>query len=64
MQRENSRIWEELGGLGSITIVHTARDAVQLVKEKYHRAEVLVTGSGYLSSNILYIFGSTYKDEK
>ncbi|PVH70693.1 Mur ligase [Cadophora sp. DSE1049] len=58
-QRENSRIWKELGGLEEIAIVHTTRDAVRLVKEKYKGAEVLVTGSGYLTGNILHILRST-----
>jgi hypothetical protein len=58
-QRDNSRIWKELGGSGDVTIVHTTRDAVRLVKENYKGAEVLVTGSGYLSGNILHILRST-----
>jgi len=58
-QRENSRIWQELGGSGEITIVHTTRDAVRLIKENYKGAEVLVAGSGYLSGNVLQILKSS-----
>ena len=58
-QRNNSRIWKELGGSGDIAVVHTARDAVRLVKENYEGAEILVTGSAYLSANMLRILRPT-----
>jgi hypothetical protein len=58
-QRDNSRIWKELGGAGEVAVVHTIKDAVRLVKENHKGAEVLVTGSSYLSGNILHILRST-----
>ncbi|KAF4637066.1 hypothetical protein G7Y89_g1009 [Cudoniella acicularis] len=57
-QKDNFRIWKELGGSGEIAVVHTAGDAIRLVKANYKGAEILVTGSGYLSGNILHILQS------
>ena len=57
-QRDNSRIWKELGVSGEVEIVHTTRDAVRLIKENYKGAEVLMTGSVLLAGNVLQILRS------
>ena len=58
-QRHNAKIWEELDGSGNIAVVHTISEAVHLVREKYKRADVLVTGSSFLASGMLHILKSS-----
>lgn len=58
-QRENAEIWKQLGGSGDITVVHTIKEAVCLVREKYRGAEVLVTGSSLLASGLLHLLQAT-----
>lgn len=54
-QKDNAKIWKELGGSGNIDIVHTVREAVLLVREKYKGAEILVTGSSFLASGLIHV---------
>jgi hypothetical protein len=53
-QKDNATIWKTLGGTGNIHVVHTIKEASLLIREKYHRAEVLVTGSTFLASGMLH----------
>jgi len=55
--KQNARIWQELDGWGDIVIVRTTRDAIGFVRENYGGAEVLITGSAYLSGNALRVLG-------
>jgi len=52
-------MWSELGRSGDITIVRT-RDAANLIKEEFRGAEVLVTGSTFVTGNVLVLLGYKY----
>ncbi len=57
-QNSNAEIWKGLGGSGSIKVVYTIREAVNLVRENYKGAEVLVTGIHHLAGGMLSILQS------
>ncbi|OJD22912.1 hypothetical protein ACJ73_05738 [Blastomyces percursus] len=53
-QRGHAEAWKMLGGHEDITIVHTVKQAVQYIRENYHKMNILVTGSHYLVGSTLY----------
>lgn len=58
-QEDNGTIWKILGGTGNIHVINTIKEASVLIREKYHGAEVLVTGCPRLASGMLHLLKST-----
>ena len=58
-QTMNAQTWQELGGSGKISVMHTVREAVDLVREKYPGAKTLITGCTFLSSGAIHVLEST-----
>jgi len=54
VQKSHAETWKMHDGYADVTVVSTFRRAVEVVRDKYNGANVLVTGSHYLVGGAIH----------